>query len=273
MLDLSAYIAAPGVLFTWGASPPQTYRYAGYDDDITVGADLWNAAPELEVDTLELSAGAEDKPFRLWLGASRAPGPTLLRPYEHAPVTVTVGDLIMVPGEAAVWQPLLTGEVMLASSDEAGRPALAQYQCSGPKALLDGRLGLPVLTTCRWVLGDQNCGAVRDTQSGLITAVANRTITVSGLVTPATVGSSLWWEFGDVTRDGLTITIYRQLGGGTSFELRQPPPPEWAGTNGVFRNGCRKDPDDCALKFSNIANFGGLAHAMDTRNPLVDEVG
>lgn len=128
--------------------------------------------------------------------------------------------------------------------------------------------------SCRWALGDDNCGvdltSLTSTGTVDLVVVTRRTFRSSlSIVQPdGYYGDGLLtWTSG--LNDGLTGEIRGHLEANGNLALHLPMPFDIeVGDTFTVYPGCRKVQEDCKNKFNNFNNFGGFPHIPGTDKAL-----
>lgn len=259
------------VTFTWGTS--SVTRYCRWTDDITIGPDTWTAEPTLKVTDLKIRGGTEDDPATIQMISELAPFNTLLRPYAHAKVNVTIEEVD--PSDTSTRRVLFTGKVSKITSRADGVRRLGRAKCAGIKALLQGAFGVQATTGCILPFGGVVCAF--DLEAAKV-AVVIAGLNVGGIPNRIKLSPSdttdlnpNMWTRGWFLHDGLHIVIRRCWNNGDKdFDLREIPPPEWAGATVLMYPGCVKDPAACAFH-GRTESFSGFGYSIPDRNPQYQE--
>lgn len=250
----------PLVEFTWAGN---TTRYAGWDADLTISGDVFQSEPSLEYEFVEpLAAGAKDSPVAI-LMALRAPLDTVTSPFAHARVDVTVWDCD--PSDLTRIL-VFSGKITKAVNAPGQRKGLGRVEVSGHRVEVQYPVGLPMMASCPWSLGDTTCCVDLTTyrQTRTIASVTGRTLVVTGLTSP----SSTYWLGGVISALGISIPI-RSVSG-TTVIVRDFPPASWVGASAVLTPGCDKSIVTCRDRFANEQRFGGIGIKAPLRNPLFE---
>jgi uncharacterized phage protein (TIGR02218 family) len=110
--------------------------------------------------------------------------------------------------------------------------------------------------SCRWVLGDSNCGVTLTPVTGSVSSVTDRAIFDTGLSQPEGYFEYglLTWTSGD--NDGLSFEVKSFASG--EFELQTETPFNiQIGDDFSVVRGCDQLIETCANVFNNVENFGG----------------
>jgi hypothetical protein len=262
-LDTSSTLhLAPWVIFAWGHHASHRALYCRWDCDLTMnGGDPYAACPELAIDSGQMQGGTDDVPFTVTLRTDRYPIYRLLRPYAHAPVTVTVGEVDPYNPDGT-YRPVLSGQIRQSTLRGA---RLVDLTCVGARERMGYPLGLPCLTTCAHHFCDPGCGkdVTPLVQSATITAVSGLKV-YAALTRPRLD----YFTAGEVYLDGLSLTIAKD-GNATYVRVTKPPPPEWVGQSANFIPGCLKTLTACQ-QWNNESRYLAVGINMPSANPIVE---
>lgn len=257
------------LLFEWGDA--NEARYTRWTSDISYGGNTYLSEPSIKIETEKpLGGTVEDNPVTIQMTFARSPLDTLILPYRHAKVEVTVAEI--VPGDNTTYRVRFKGQVHRAVVRPGGVAGIVRLEVAGPKASLSVLSGMKALTTCQWAFGSCECGyPVEDadetaTISALnVDGLANRiTITPDG----APDLSNDRYARGQIIVDGLALTIRKSFEDGT-FDMRDAIPPYWADQACVLRIGCKKTIEACRF-WDRESQFSGVGYALPARHPLIE---
>lgn len=262
------------VTLTWGDA--NTARYCRWDSDLTVDSDTFTSVPTLAVKMNKPQhGGVDDAPMELKIHASHSPFDKLITLYPHAKVDVLIEEV--VPGDDTTRQTIFYGRIAKVSARPSSLSGhLATCEVVGIKAKMKAILGLQCLTTCAWVLGQSPCGydLSANTLAGTVNTIST---TVPTRLTIDFTGSpdmsNVRWNRGYLQYDGLRISIRKCHDDGSNpnptvtFDLKQPPPPEWATQDISVVPGCDKKITTCRIH-DQESQFMGAGYSMPGYNPV-----
>lgn len=262
----STVVYAPLVLYSWG-STPTVVGYTALDQAITAGGNTYLSDPLMEITCDEQDGGITDQPY-LVTQSPLSPLDLMIRPYPHAKVTVTIGEVD--PNDVTTYRVMHKGIIAQVKQNPSGKKGLCGVTVTGHRSLINWPVGLPCNSTCPWTFGDVNtCGLDWNTlkQTG-VAAVAGNVLTVSSLSYPR----AKYFRFGWARYDDLTIDILED-GGGGALSMRYAVPPEWAGKTVTVVPGCGKglDGDNGCRTWANEIRYGGVGLKIPQYNPIIEE--
>jgi hypothetical protein len=264
-LGASEKVAFPLVEFKYGDPAAPSYkRFAQYTIDAYYGIDLYTAMPELDIKMPEISAMLSDK--TLLIGAPLKAGSgffdSISSGIPFSEVTVTLYERIIgTQGEADITLKHYIGLVTKVSRNYQ-RPDWVQLEVASFKSRLMIPLGLPANVQCVWTLGGRGCFISVPQETGTMTVIAGKIVTITGLSGRA----DRFWHRGYVVKNGCRILI-RDWVNGTSFTLTKEPPADWTGASVQVFAGCDKTIQTCRARFSNEEHFGGFGYAIPAYSP------
>ena len=261
LLDSSATrTLVPLLSFFWGEG--SVMRYARFTAPVTDGTHTWLSLPKMEVQIGKQHGGATDAPATILLPVGTSPFDKVCRVYPWPRVTVLIQECDPDNVTATI-RKVFAGNLWRTTMNPNGKSGLVQAEIAGWKQQLSIPLSIPSTSTCPWTFGDQNCckNLALLRQTGTITGIAGNLITVSGLTVTA-------WIFGTVKVDDLELGITFATGG-TSFLLKESPPPEWLNAEAEFTPGCDQELFTCINTWDNEINFGGFGIKTPGYNPLI----
>jgi hypothetical protein len=251
------------VRFTWG-DPVKTAAYVRWERDEQAG--LYLSAPELDVKLERQDGGVAPAPGRVQLLIERQPLNTLCRPYAHAPVTVEIGEVDPL-NWADTFRIDFVGKAARTYRNKWKNRRLVEVEVVGLKERLGYPVGLPVLSSCQHVLGDEGCQKDLGPHTFFVvcTGVVGRAVTFAGL--PARPIPA-YFQWGEMNFDGLSVLVGDDPGGNTLQSAYKNPPPEWVGQTLKVVAGCDKRIDgDCRTLYQNEHRFVGLGIKVPAYNP------
>lgn len=143
-------------------------------------------------------------------------------------------------------------------------------EAEGLTSKLKQRVGSAYMRTCRWRLGDENCGVDLDSlaETGLVASVssARRTFIVTGLSgDPSEYYNNGIVEWQSGANSGLKgeVRNYDNSNGQITLQLKMPFDIEINDSVKIFP-GCNLTTNNCINKFNNIENFGGFPFVVGT---------
>lgn len=258
----------------WGDA--NVARYVRSSVDVVSDGDTFSAAPSIKVlmDKPQ-QGGTDDSEVVLQISSRHTPFDKLAMPYAFQKADIVIEEI--TPGVDATRQEIFTGRITQVVARPSSTDGVVKCTIKGIKRRFGATLGLQANTSCCNQFGNENnssCGInlLAHTYYGTITTidaggVANR-ITTS-LAGPPLFTNALW-NRGYIEVDGLRIMIRASLGAG-AFELRQIPPPSWAGEVCKAIHGCDKSILVCRSVYNNEQNFAGYGYSLPERNPIFEE--
>lgn len=278
MLVTMRYIGAGGTVW---------HRYAAWDQTISKdigdgnGIQSFSPVPTLGVAIPKQVSGLEPpEPLRLDF-----PRDTFIDRISdgmpHAPIYVRVAELLTndtTPGQDVVLTHY-TGRVATTTRNEAGKQDRVGIEVTNFKHRLKFAMGLPANHTCAWTFADDsgltgvagaNCtiDASALTQTGTMTVISGKRVTITGLTTPGGAANVNYWRRGWVAQGHLLIQIRDfNVASPTIFDLVKQPPAEFTTGTVVVCPGCEKTKSVCLDRWNNIPNFMGFGDAIPSRNP------
>lgn len=249
------------------------HRYTDYSSDV-VGPDgeTYTSTPTMVVGKIKLSGALEDPPVKITLPSDSFTD-RLAGGYAHAPVAVTVFEVLEDQGrsskEALV---LFMGKVSRTRKNPSGAAGQVEIEAKNHKADLDVPLGIVIGNQCPWTFGDRGCGidAIALAETGTVDSIDRKSLTLAS--PPATITPDKYWHRGYVELNGLRIGI-RDWSAATShvFQLVRDVPPDWLNEDVTIVPGCAKTYEDCNVKWSNAARFGGAGFAIPPYHPVFED--
>lgn len=240
-----------------------SYRYVRFDEDVTIESEVFESCPLLDFEPIRKLGGVDSEAVELTAPASLDPLLIICRPYPTATVQVEIGEVN--PDDAdATSRTLFSGRVIKTIRNEPSRPNLVRVVVAGIKSRLAVPLGIVCVESCAHVFGGDQCGVSVPSHTVTATLGAPRVVTFTG--GPGI--PSPYFNFGEMSRDGLRIAIARQLSD-SAVELVRPAPPEWDGQSVTIRPGCDKSYAGGCATYNNRKNFGGFGVAMTPYNPVI----
>lgn len=243
---------------------PTFLRLTDWSADLTFQSLTYTSQPEMKIENLEISGIFDDRTVELTLPLV-AGGFTdrVANGAKHSPVYVTIWEkLFSTSGGSDQVLTLFSGKINRVIRNFQGRPNFVMLEFKSTKQRLDVPMGLVATHQCQWSFGGRGCGVTVTTSTGTMTAFSGKTATITGLSGQA----DRFWHRGFVEKDGIRIEI-RDWVNGTSFELMQEPPPEWAGASVKVYAGCDKSIETCRARWNNEANFSGFGYAIPNYSP------
>lgn len=265
-------------------NPVQSIKITDANEDMVSDRGKFSAMPKMEITVPENTGGLESKEAFIDL-----PLDSLITAFTmnitsgcpHPPITCVISTLIENP----TGLDLTTDFVGVASrvvENPKGKVNTNRLYIADEIALLNRKLGIPVLNTCTWTFGGPGCrGNVVDpgiqllvqTHPGTIVSIDRHMITIAGL--PAK--NPAFWQRGHVERNDLRILIadYRS---GDTFVLEQPAPT--ISTSGSIGwqvgdaidviGGCNKLEGTCAGIHDNVSHNGATGSKALLHNPIFE---
>lgn len=277
MLVALRYKAASG--WVW-------HRYAAWDETLTVdigdgeGPEAFVATPSLGVTIPKQTAGLSppegckiDFPRSVFLDRVSDGMP-------HAPVYLRLCEYVRDDDSGHdVVLTHYTGRLSISARNIEGRQDRVELEFVNFKHRLKVAMGLPANHTCSWTFGDdsaltgvagKNCRVRADllTQTGTVTVINRKQVTITGLTTPGGAANVNYWRRGWVSQGHLLIQIRDfSTTAPTTFELVKQPPAEFTTGTVVVSPGCEKLKSVCKDRWNNLSNFMGFGEAIPSRNP------
>jgi uncharacterized phage protein (TIGR02218 family) len=197
---------------------------------------------------------------------------TLLSPlnemvgHAHSEVTIWISECD--PRDiAGTYRKAFMGTVRKITKNPRGATGLVAFEVAGHRYRIAIPLGLLCDAQCSWAFGDRTCqvdlSPIR--QTGTITAINGRVITVSGI--SSTVAR--YWLFGYATLENLNLAVVEYTTG-HDLTLSRVPPVSWLGATLTFTPGCDKSLKTCRNRWNNEVHFGGFGIAIPAYNPQLE---
>lgn len=253
------------VEFRYGDPASPTYtRYTDWTFDTTFQSVNFVARPELKIESVQASGVLDDADLILSLKID--PGSfedRVSKGIERSRIFVTVWEQVAgSDGSPVQVLTLFRGRIFEAARNDGGRMGWVRFKARSLKQRLEIPLGIPATDQCPWQLGGRGCGVAITPESGTLTVVSGKTVTITGLAGHV----NRYWNRGYISRLGHQIMIRDWLSG-TSFELAAEPPADWVGQAVTVVPGCDKSKDTCNTVWGNLANFGGIGLGIPIRHP------
>lgn len=274
-IDTQSLPVATLLTFTWY---DQTRRYTNWNSDVVDGAETFTANPGIEIMYPTFDGGVKESPLT-FRSPERVGDPQSGPPLEpivwmvgrpFAAVGVRIEE--MDPSDPTSRRTTFRGTILYVTRNDGGRSGIYRVAVQSAKGSLDIPLGLQLLPTCPWTLGDQiTCKVVLSAyiETGTITAINGTTVTIDGLDDhDADPG---YWRGGDLYIDGLYISV-RDWQGGTTFVLTRVPPDDWLNRDVDVTPGCDKRVETCRNRYDAEENYAGIASEMPDTNAVTEGV-
>lgn len=258
-----------------------TYRFTDWSDEVTTDAGTFDPLPGLEIRLPPNTGTLEEKPlsieFPLGLvdlfddlcdGSVQAPVTLKLEERTHSigPINTTAC------GTQA--QKITFGSnfrLVRAVRNADRRAGVGRFEFLSTKGRLFIPLGIAATPRCAWTLGDKTCQVVVNEETGTVSAISRKKLTLTSPADAAIVGRpTKYWHRGVARIGELRIGIRDWVGGSYDFELLREPPASWVGATVTLRPGCDKTAAVCDARWSNLARFGGFGIAIPAHQVVLE---
>lgn len=255
-----------------------SYTYCNRDQPISIGEEVFQSAPSLEITFGKFQGGVEpdEAEIQIRVDDEHPPFDGLSTGYAHADVRVKIEEC-----DASI--PSTTRRELFFGGIEGKATVtgkLIRCRAYGIKARLAMMLGVPALTTCPWTLFHEN--TCRVPREGRWLRVVLSETNVGGVPyrvrvvresdgTAPTLPNVYFAEGYLDDEEGLTIRIRKSLGD-NRLDLGRFPPPGWSGKTLTLWQGCNGFLSTCRA-YDNEINFGGIGYGIPARHPVLESGG
>lgn len=255
------------VEFRYGDPASPTYvRYTDGSMDATFQGVPFTSKIEMSIENLIAIGGLlddKDVEISLPMGAADSFEDKVSSGRERGRVYVTIWEQLYGSDLSPIQTlTLFRGRVVQATRNPTGRADWIKIAARGAKRMTDIPLGIPAVHQCVWTFGGRGCAKTFTSENGTLATITGRTVTITGL----SAHVDRYWNRGFITRAGRDIMIRDWLSG-TTFELTEEPPADWAAQTVKVTPGCDKTIETCRAIWSNEANFGGIGYGIPEYHP------
>lgn len=266
-LDLAVKEAITLVEFTYGLSSAS--RYTDYTDEIVFNGQTYLSQPAIEVKWPVNKGTFEEAPCKIAL-PNDAFALAIASGIAFSPAYVVVRELtrdFIGPASSKVLIPF-RGRVTRTFKNFQGRDDKILFEALAIKSRLNFPVSIPCNHHCAWTLFGRGCGLAGISNTGTITAINGKEVTIAGLAPQA----GKYYQRGYVQRDGLRIPIHNwDTADPTKFYLSRFPPSTWLAALVGVVPGCDKTIETCRSRWANEANFGGIGYAIPAYHPVFED--
>jgi len=250
-----------------------TKKYAAWTEDIDIngdGSEVFESAPNLEVDLGEVHGGTDDKPGELTISREYEPFNILRSGLVHPRIEVVV-EQVDPTDPVLTRRVLFKGRIGKIKANPGGRASLVSANLNGVKAELNQvRLGIPATPTCQWAFGGEQCGYDKEAtkQTGEVLSIGSPERVSVRLSVGSGTSPNNRYKRGIIKVGGLLLTIRKSYDDGF-FDLFKVPPPWIVGLPAELFEGCDKQYSTC-VQFQRQHRFMGLGIRIPDRQPLFE---
>lgn len=258
---VSAFLAQ----FRYG-NPERIVAYTDWTVDLTHANVTYLSTPRMAIKPIVDSGLMDDEPVVISLPLDTFTD-AISSGEPHAPIFVELRERVESDDDSLVSVRFL-GRVDIAYRNYQRVANTVALECRSWKYYLQSLSGITVDHQCPWTVYDpRTCKTTKTgkTGVGVITAISDTAVTISGLTTKP----DFFWNRGFLELDGLRLMI-RYWASGTTFLLNRRPPSAWAGQAVTVTAGCDNLVETCRTTHSNESNFGGAGYGMTPYNPVFE---